>query len=128
MTQQTDNRRRFSRVAFHHEATLHFPGDAHPHPVEIHDLSLNGALLKPRHADAPALAVNQPCVLKIFLDAGGTAIRMEGSLMHHLANFYGLACKEMDLESVTHLRRLVQLNLGDEALAEREFSHLIQGE
>jgi hypothetical protein len=43
-----------------------------------------------------------------------------------MANYYGLACREIDLDSVTHLRRLVALNLGDETLAEREFAQLTQ--
>jgi hypothetical protein len=52
---------------------------------------------------------------------------MEATIVHHLANYYGLVCRDIDLESVTHLRRLVELNLGDEALAEREFALLSKG-
>lgn len=121
-----DDRRRFSRVAFAHEATLHFPAADWPIPVEVLDLSLNGALLRPAHRNSPLPPVDQPCLLKIFLDAAGDAIRMEGRLQLRADGAYGLACLAMDLDSVTHLRRLVQLNLGDESLAEREFSRLVQ--
>jgi hypothetical protein len=62
--------------------------------------------------------------LKILLDNVGTSIRMEVTIVHHMANYYGLVCREIDLDSVTHLRRLVELNLGDEAMAEREFALL----
>jgi hypothetical protein len=62
--------------------------------------------------------------LKIRLDTAGTTIRMEVTVVHHMANYYGLVCREIDLDSVTHLRRLVELNLGNELLAEREFSQL----
>jgi len=47
-------------------------------------------------------------------------VAAEVAVVHHLAGYYGLACREIDLDSVTHLRRLVALNLGDETLAERE--------
>lgn len=126
MTLPPDNRRRFSRIAFQHEATLHFPTADWPVPVEVLDLSLNGALLRPAHRNSPVLPVDQPCLLKIFLDAAGDAIRMDGRLQLRADGCYGLACQAMDLDSVTHLRRLVQLNLGDESLADREFSRLIQ--
>lgn len=126
MTLPSDDRRRFSRVSFAHEATLHFPAADWPLPVEVLDLSLNGALLRPAHRNAPLLPVDQPCLLKIFLDAAGDAIRMDGRLHLRADGCYGLACQAMDLDSVTHLRRLVQLNLGDESLAEREFSRLVQ--
>jgi len=36
----------------------------------------------------------------------------------------GLSCREIDLDSITHLRRLVALNLGDEALLDRELGLL----
>lgn len=126
MTLQNDERRRFSRVAFQHEATLHFPGADRPLAVEVLDLSLNGALLRPAHSSVPALPADQSCLLKIFLDAAGDAIRMEGRLHLRADGCYGLACQALDLDSVTHLKRLVQLNLGDESLAEREFSRLLQ--
>jgi hypothetical protein len=37
----------------------------------------------------------------------------------------GLLCLDIDIDSVTHLRRLVELNLGDSDLLERELSALI---
>lgn len=126
MALHTDERRRFSRVPFQHEATLHFPGADRPVPVDVLDLSLNGALLRPGHRNAPALPADQDCLLKIFLDAAGDAIRMEGRVHRHPDGCYGLACQALDLDSATHLRRLVLLNLGDERLAERDFARLIQ--
>ena len=38
----------------------------------------------------------------------------------------GLLCKGIDLDSVTHLRRLIELQLGDPALLERDLAELIQ--
>ena len=74
--------------------------------------------------DLPYVTVGTHGTLKIRLDEQGTSIRMEVAVVHHMASYYGLACREIDLDSVTHLRRLVALNLGDETLAEREFAQL----
>ena len=36
----------------------------------------------------------------------------------------GMVCRHIDVDSISHLRRLVELNLGDEALLERELAAL----
>ena len=63
-------------------------------------------------------------VLHVRLDGAGTDIRMGVTVVHHQAGSYGLSCHEIDLDSVTHLRRLVELNAGDETLLEREIALL----
>jgi hypothetical protein len=114
------NRRKFSRIPFKAEASLLLPDGEQL--VDLIDLSLKGALVHPRAGMYVTVGTN--CPLEIRLDQAGTNIRMEVTVVHHLANRYGLACRDIDLDSVTHLRRLVALNLGDEALAEREFALL----
>jgi len=116
----TTNRRQFSRIRFQTEARLFLPsGDF---TVELVDLSLKGALVKPG-ADFFAV-VGSNCTLKLSLDKAGATIRMEATIVHHQGPYFGLACREIDLDSVTHLRRLIALNLGDEDLLERELSLL----
>ena len=116
----TTNRRKFSRIPFKSEAKLFLPdGEC---AVEVLDLSLKGALIQLK--DSMFVMVGANGTLKIQLDNVGTSIRMEVTVVHHMANSYGLACREIDLDSVTHLRRLVELNLGNEAMAEREFALL----
>lgn len=114
------NRRRFSRIPFHCEARLFLPDGEHV--VEVLDLSLQGALIAP--TGSMYVTVGSQGTLKIRLDEIGSGIRMDVTIVHHMANYYGLQCREIDLDSVTHLRRLVELNLGDERLAEREFALL----
>ena len=116
------NRRQFSRIHFQTEARLYLP--AGESSVEVVDLSLNGALIRPE-PDFYA-KVGTRGTLKIRLDDMGTLISMEVALVHHQADLYGLSCREIDLDSVTHLRRLVALNTGDEALLERELAHLLK--
>ncbi len=114
------NRRQFSRIHFQSEARL-FLADGEL-AVELVDLSLKGALIRPKGDFF--VTVGTPCTLKVQLDDAGAVIRMEATIVHHQGPFYGLACREIDLDSVTHLRRLVALNLGDETLLERELSLL----
>jgi hypothetical protein len=114
------NRRKFSRIPFRSEASLFLPDGEYV--VDVLDLSLKGALIHPNANMFVTVGTN--CTLKIRLDDSGASIRMEATVVHHMANYYGLSCRDIDLDSVTHLRRLVELNLGDEALAEREFALL----
>jgi len=115
------NRRRFSRIPFHCEARLFLPDGEYA--VEVLDLSLQGALISPTDPSM-YVTVGSQGTLKLRLDDLGAGIRMAVTVVHHMTQCYGLLCREIDLDSVTHLRRLVELNLGDEALAEREFSLL----
>lgn len=113
----TENRRHFSRIRFQAAASLSF-ASGEVVPVEVADLSLKGALVRPL-AD-PYIQVGSSGQLAIRLDDDASRIDMAVTVVHHQGALYGLACTEIDLDSVTHLRRLVALNAGDDALAERE--------
>lgn len=117
-----ENRRRFSRVSFKSGATLSLPDNGEC-AVEILDLSLNGALVKP--AASVYIEIGSQCTLRLPLDGNGLAISMGTTVVHHGADFYGLVCRDIDIDSITNLRRLVALNLGDEELSEREFAQLV---
>ena len=114
-------RRQFSRIAFNTPAQLISPhGQA---DVLVLDLSLKGALIT--LPDGWRGQVGEPSALRIDLDELGGAIRMDVTIAHVERDHAGLACRSIDLDSVTHLRRLIELNLGDEALLERELSALV---
>ena len=51
---------------------------------------------------------------------------MTAGIAHVDGNRAGLLCRSIDLDSVTHLRRLIELQLGDPALLERDLAELIQ--
>lgn len=118
----TDNRRQFTRITFQSPGRL-FLADGE-HPVDILDISLKGALIRP--VQAMFVNVGSNGVLHVALDNGETDIRTGVTVVHHQGDTYGLASHEIDLDSATHLRRLVELNLGDESLLEREISLLSQ--
>ena len=70
-------------------------------------------------------AVGDLLTLEIPL-AEGTAIRMDGVVAHIADQRVGLHCQNIDVDSITHLRRLIQLNLGDAELCDRELSAMWQ--
>ena len=61
----------------------------------------------------------------IHLDAE-TEIRMDVQLTHEEHGQLGFVCRYISLESVSTLRRLMELNLGDQEELERELGALIE--
>jgi hypothetical protein len=49
---------------------------------------------------------------------------MDVVIAHQQNDELGVRCVDIDLDSITHLRRLVELNLGETELLERELSAL----
>lgn len=118
----SDDRRRFARIGFDAPAWIE-RGDAAPQAVAVIDLSFKGALVKP--GDGGTLAAGQVCELVMALGQDGDQIRMDAEVRHVDGPLLGLVCTSMDLDSMTHLRQLIALNLGDPALLERDLKALI---
>lgn len=111
--------RRFTRIPFNVPVTLHSGADSWD--TELIDISLHGALIK-----APASLIastDHEYQLSVHLD-GGHDICMDVVIAHQQNDELGLRCVDIDLDSITHLRRLVELNLGETELLERELSAL----
>lgn len=51
-------------------------------------------------------------------------IMMQASLAHQTSNSAGFRCHHIDVDSISRLRRLVELNLGDSGLLERDLEAL----
>lgn len=113
-------RRRFSRVNFNTSVTL-IQGKQQ-WQAELLDISLKGLLIK-----APlthACDASQPLHVNITLSEQAE-ISMATQLAHQEADHIGLECVSIDMDSISHLRRLIELNLDDPAAAERELADLI---
>lgn len=122
MPGNSPEKRRFHRISFDAECELHCQESVWS--SEVLDVSLKGVLVKrPESWDVP---LKQPCEVVILLDDHKTGIVMAVELRHVENHRLGFKCQYIDLESATHLKRLVELNLGDQALLEREFAHLIE--
>lgn len=115
-----EQRRRFARVLFSTEAFL-VQAEARL-ACEVIDLSLRGALV--RCPPAP-LRDDEPVALELRLGGDAAKIAMHGSIAHRDGDRLGIRCDDIDLDSITHLRRVVELNSGDARLLDRELATLI---
>lgn len=114
-----EEQRRFTRIPFDADAVL--SGAGREWRCELIDLSLKGALI--REPDGWTGAAGEHYRLMLTLDEA-TRIQMDVSVAHRENGHVGLSCRDIDLDSITHLRRLVELNLGDASLLERELMAL----
>jgi len=114
-----EERRRFSRIPFRAEVTL-FQGQQR-WTCQMLDLSLKGALLeKPNGCE---LITGEVALITLGLD-DGCVIEMHVDLVHQENSHLGFSCRTIDLDSLSHLRRLIELNLGDSEAADREIEEL----
>lgn len=113
-------RRRFTRIGF--DARTELQQGPHRWSVTLIDLSLKGLLIeRPQNWQADA---NQPFMAQIQLDPH-TQVNMDVRLAHDDEEQLGFACEHIDLDSISHLRRLVELNMGDPAQLDRELGALM---
>ena len=113
-------RRRFSRIDF--DARVEIAQGDKNWQAQLLDVSLKGLLLAklgPYQLD-PAI----PLLVNIIL-SDQTSITMTTQVVHQTLDQLHLTCTTIDIDSISHLRRLIELNIGDAAAAERELSELI---
>ena len=119
MTDQSRERRRFQRIEF--DAPTRLTQGTRNWNSVLHDISLKGLMVEtPTDWNADT---DQPFAIIITLD-DATQVTMEAVLTRVQPNYLGFVCRHIDLESISHLRRLVELNLGDQSLLERELAAL----
>lgn len=122
MSDTNSDRRRFQRIDF--DAATELVQGQDRWPVELHDLSLKGLLVhRPANWSADP---TQPFEARIRL-SNDAEVRMKVEMMHAEGELIGFVCRHIDVDSISHLRRLVELNLGDGALLERELAALGEG-
>lgn len=113
------DRRRFQRIDF--DAYTEIVQGEQRWRVRLHDLSLKGLLVHRPDDWNPVAGV--PLLAGVRLSDEATVL-MEVELSRDQDGLLGFNCLHIDIESITHLRRLVELNLGDSALLERELAAL----
>ena len=107
--EKNEEKRRFHRIFYNAGAVLDGAG------------TLKGCLL----------SFDQPCqgafdtfyTLRLNL-TDEISIVMDVSVVHVDGNQAGFKCRHIDIDSISRLRRLVELNLGDSNLLERELAAL----
>jgi len=120
-THQDDkNRRRFHRILF--DAPAAVISTEKTYLCNIIDLSLKGALVS--QPVGWGGAVGDKVTLEVKLSDDGVQIIMQGEVAHIENDHLGIQCNQIDIDSISHLRRLAELNLGDTELVERELAAL----
>ncbi|MEE8056992.1 MAG: PilZ domain-containing protein [Pseudomonadales bacterium] len=115
----SEERRHFSRITFDGSTRIS-QGDTH-WPATLIDISLKGLLIEePPNWNAET---DQSMEARIQLDQEST-IAMTINWRHAKKGLVGFECENIDIDSIVHLRRLVELNLGNEKLLERELALL----
>jgi hypothetical protein len=122
MTTQTSSgeQRRFKRIPCEGTVTLY--AEQQTATGKLYDLSFNGALMQRTEGWTPEPGA--PCRIAILLEHSSDLISMDARVAHVRDDRIGLACLSIDLDSVSRLRRLVELNLGNPALLDRELAAL----
>ena len=115
-----ENRRQFTRILFSINAILEI--EQQNYPVTIHDISLNGALVTMPSAEHSLKG--KLGLLHFDLANGESVVEMHIAVVHTEPEEVGLQCNAIDIESVSHLRRLIELNLGDDEQLNKELSQL----
>ncbi|MDH5436029.1 MAG: PilZ domain-containing protein [Gammaproteobacteria bacterium] len=118
----TEERRRFTRTPF--DASVQLSNTRQKWTAHLIDISLHGVLVE---LPEPWTENNGNFLmvdLKLGEGEGAIDICMETSVVHIHNNQLGLETVNLDLDSITHLRRLLEINLGDPELVNRELAEL----
>lgn len=115
MSQQAE-RRKHTRISFDADLCISSSTlEIHP---ELLDISFRGMLV--RISPEQKLDADQELEATLTLDDHQTEIHMRVYPRHREGELQGLECSRLDPESWSMLRRLVELNLGDADLLNRE--------
>lgn len=112
--------RKFVRIPFNADVQLRLSDRT----IKVHlmDIALKGALVQSDAAHT--LALNDTCRLRLPLADDGEGLTMAGKVVHLEAPLIGIECLDIDVVSLTRLRRLIELNSGDPALIDRDLTRL----
>ena len=114
-------RRRFSRILYLTMADL-VQGEKKLRP-QLVDISLQGALLiRPDDWESND---DKEYSLSFVLSGSDIEIKMQVMLTHEASKKLGFYCHHIDIDSATHLKRMIELNVGDEELLHRELEQLL---
>lgn len=120
----TNEQRHFTRIPFDASVTLSHSQTKQTFTTQLVDISFKGVLLKKPTGWQDENS--EPYSLCLQLAGHEIEVNLDVIAVHTEEKYIGFKIEHMDIESATHLRRIVELNLGDEKLLERELHELIQ--
>ncbi|WP_135444402.1 PilZ domain-containing protein [Vibrio tasmaniensis] len=113
-------RRQFSRVVYQ------TPTDISQGNVNVsgsvQDLSLHGLLIQCDKLQQ--LRADIPVQFSFKLENSDINIQLEATIVSTINTSMRLRIEHLDIDSISHLKRLVELNVGDDELLYREIEHL----
>ncbi len=115
-----NEKRRFSRIPF--DANVLLSQNGKEWRSKMLDISLKGILIEmPDNWDA---VIGERFHLDVIFADSGSLISCNIAVAHNNKAHIGFEINQIDIESVSHLRRLVELNLGNPELLDRELTTL----
>ena len=123
MTDPLQDRRRFHRIVTDKPVTVQH-GDVMIRGM-VRDISLRGLLVELDVALPADFEIGTAIHAQVELGGEFQRIRCDGEVAHLAERQIGMQCLGMDLDSAARLRRLVELNLADPELLERDLAELI---
>jgi len=116
----TEEKRRFTRVPF--DAKVLISQKEHEWHASMIDISLNGLLIAtPDNWEA---GPGEHFHVELIFTDSSALIHGDVEVAHSENGHTGFRMINIDVESVSHLRRLMELNLGNPELLNRELSGL----
>ncbi|OOE89576.1 PilZ domain-containing protein [Salinivibrio sp. MA351] len=114
-------RRKFSRVMYRVPAIL--KQNEQQWHAQVLDLSLKGVLLS-RPENWQADPEHNAFLLVFYLHDSDVELDMDCILVNNCENYLHLYIDHIDIDSASHLKRLVELNVGNDELLHRELAQL----
>ena len=116
--------RHFQRVPFTTKSIIEIGGKRHE--AELVDICLKGALLK--LSEPPECRQGDPCAVSVVLNNSNIVVQFEAKVAHLREQFVGVKLLKIDIDSMIHLRNLVELNTANPDQVRKELSFLYSEE
>lgn len=119
------DRRMYQRVSF--DGTAELSNNEQSFTCQITDLSLRGVLVRPFGVVRADLGTEFTLLIPLSnnQDNNDLKIQMTLELAHSNHDGLGFKCISIDVDSITHLRQIVELNSSDPNLLNRELELLV---
>ncbi len=117
------DKRNYARVQFVENAQVNCAGAVID--CRVLDIALKGVLLQFPPESVPQLTSDQEVTIIIALEGRDLFLEFQAYATHFNDSTIGFRFTSMDSDSITHLRRLLELNSGDPEEIYRELSYMI---
>ncbi len=118
-TLKQSERRNYNRIPFTAEILMQCGHEEWS--CNLLDISLKGMLVEP--PENLDIDLNNPCGMALFLGEN-VSIHARVNITHTSNGNWGLKWLQIDVNSLQHLRRLIELNTNNPAMLMRELSEL----